>query len=64
MCHNYALAMQLKIFKYLGAIRSKVIPNLSIDREILLGGNRIILPGVIYHEGEQSLVDIVYQDFR
>ena len=29
------------------------IPNLSIDEEISFWGNRMILSGVIYHEGEQ-----------
>ena len=32
----------------------KFILNLSIDEEISLWGNRMVLSGVIYHEGEQS----------
>ena len=31
-----------------------VVPNVSIFEEISLWGNGIVLPGVIYHEGEQS----------
>ena len=46
--------MQLNIFKYSCSISKKVVPNLSIDKEISLWGNRMVLCGVIYHEGEQS----------
>ena len=49
-----ALIIQLNIFKYIDGISKKFIPNLSIDQEISLWGNRMVLSGVIYHEGEQS----------
>ena len=49
-----ALIIQLNIFKHIDGISKKSIPNLSIDEEILLWGNRMVLSGVIYHEGEQS----------
>ena len=50
-----ALIMQLNIFKHSDGISKKFIPNLSIDEEISHWGNRMVLSGVIYHEGEQSL---------
>ena len=46
--------MQLNICKYSGGISKKVVPNLSIDEEILFWGNGMVLFAVIYHEGEQS----------
>ena len=46
--------IQLNIFKCIYGISKKFIPNLSIDEEISLWGNRMVLSGVIYHEGEQS----------
>ena len=49
-----ALILQLNIFKYIDGISKKFILNLSIDQEISLWGNRMVLSGVIYHEGEQS----------
>ena len=49
-----ALIIQLNIFKYIDGISKKFIPNLSIDEEISLWGNRMALSSVIYHEGEQS----------
>ena len=49
-----ALIIQLNIFKYIDGITKKFIPNLSIDKEILLWGNRMVLSGVIYYEGGQS----------
>ena len=49
-----ALIIQPNIFKCSGGISKKVIPNLRIDKEISLWGNRMVLSGVIYHEGEQS----------
>ena len=49
-----ALIVEVNIFKCGGSISKKVVPNLSIDEEISLWGNRIVLSGVIYHEGEQS----------
>ena len=49
-----ALIIQLNIFKHIDGISKKFIPNLSIDKEISLWGNRMVLSGVIYHEGEQS----------
>ena len=49
-----ALIIQLNIFKYIDGISKKFIPNLIIDEEISLWGKRMILSGVIFHEGEQS----------
>ena len=49
-----ALIIQLNIYKYIDGISKKFIPNLSIDEEISLSGNRMVLSGVVYHEGEQS----------
>ena len=49
-----ALIIQLNIFKYSDGISKKVVPNLSIDKKISYWGNRMALPGIIYHEGEQS----------
>ena len=40
--------------KYIDGIIKKFIPNLSIDEEITLWGNKVVLFSVIYHEGEQS----------
>ena len=48
-----ALILQLNIFKYIDGISKKFIPNVSIDGEISLRDNRMVLSGVIYHEGEQ-----------
>ena len=48
------LIIQLSFFKYSGGISKKDVPNLSIDKEISLWGNRMVLSDVIYHEGEQS----------
>ena len=49
-----ALIMQLNIFKCSDGINKKIIPNLGVDEEISLWGNRIVLSGAIYHEGEKS----------
>ena len=49
-----ALIIQLNIFKYGSGISKKIFPNLSIEEEMSLWGNRMVLPGVIYHEGEWS----------
>ena len=49
-----ALIIQLNIFKYTECTSKKFIPNLIIDEEISLWGNRIVLSDVIYHEAEQS----------
>ena len=51
---SHALIIHLNIFKYIDDISKKFIPNLSIDEEISLWADRIVLYGVIYHEGEQS----------
>ena len=48
------LIIQLSFFKYSGGISKKDVPNLSIDKEISIWGNRMVLSDVIYHEGEQS----------
>ena len=44
----------LNIFKCIGGISKKVIPNFSIDEEISLWGNTMLLAGIIHQEGEQS----------
>ena len=49
-----ALITQLNIFKCINDISKRFIPNLSIDDEVSLWGNRTVLSGVVYHEGEQS----------
>ena len=49
-----ALIIQLNIFKYSDGISKKAVPNLSTDEEISFQGNRMVLSGIIYHEGEQS----------
>ena len=46
-------AYLLNIFKCINGISNKFIPDLSFDEEISLLGNRMILSGVIYPEGEQ-----------
>ena len=43
-----SVIIKLTIFKYSGSISTKVFLNLSIDDEISLWGNRMILYGVIY----------------
>ena len=43
------LIIQQNIFKFIGGISKKVTPNLSIDKEIALWGNAMVLSGVIYH---------------
>ena len=48
------LIIHLNIFKYIDGISKKFIPNLIIDQEISVWGNRMVLSGVIYHEREQS----------
>ena len=48
------LIIQLNICKFVGVISKTFIPNLRIDEEISLWGNRMVFTGVIYHEGEQS----------
>ena len=49
-----ALIIQLIIFSYIDGISKKFTHNLSIDEEISLRGNKMVLFGIIYHEGEQS----------
>ena len=41
-----ALIIRVHIFKYIDVISEKCIPNLSIDEENSLWGNRIVLSGV------------------
>ena len=48
-----ALIIQLNISKYIDSIIKKFILNLNVDEQISIRGNRVILYGVIYHEGEQ-----------
>ena len=43
-----------KYFKHIDGISKNAIPNLSVDEEISIWGNRMVLSGVIYHEGQQS----------
>ena len=47
-----ALIIQLHIFKYIDNFSKKFILNMSIDEEILLWGNRMVLFGDICHEGD------------
>ena len=49
-----ALIIQLNLFRHIDGIIQKVIPNSSIDGEISLWGNRVVLSGVICHEPDQS----------
>ena len=49
-----ALIIQLNIFKCVDGISEKFIPSLSIDEEIAIWGNAMVLSGVIYHEWQQS----------
>ena len=48
-----ALIIQQKIFKYNDGISKKSILNFSIDEEISLRGNRMVLFDATYHEGKQ-----------
>lgn len=50
----YVTRLHDAAYKYSGGISKKVVPNLSIDEEILFLGNGMVLSAVIYHEGEQS----------
>ena len=43
-----------KHFQVFDDISEKFIPSLSIDEEISLWSNGMVLSGVIYHGGEQS----------
>ena len=61
MSHNYKYMSQympgaliVNIFKYIGGISKKVIPNLVLYEEIVLWGNTMALSGVICHDGQQS----------
>ena len=47
MTQSYHETSQLNFFKYIGGvtISKKVIPNLSIDEEISLWGNGLVLSG-------------------
>ena len=47
-----ALTVQVNIFKYIDGISKKFIPNTSIDEEISLWDNRMVLSGVVYSEEE------------
>ena len=49
-----AFIMQINIFKYIDGVSKTFIPNLSFHEDISLWGNRMVLSGVIYREGEQS----------
>ena len=49
-----ALIIQLNIFKCSSDISKKVVPNLRIEDEILLSGNRMVQFDIIYHDEEQS----------
>ena len=53
MSHNYLIHYYTtKLFKCISGVRKKV-PKLSIDKKILLWGNRMMLSSVIYHGWEQ-----------
>ena len=56
MSRSYLMHLfsKLNISIYIDGISKKLIPTLSIDKEISLLGNRMVFSGVIYHEGEQS----------
>ena len=58
-----ALIIQLNIFKCIRGINKKVIPNLSVNDEIVLWGNTVVLSGVIMR-GNNLTVDIIHQEFR
>ena len=55
--------IQLNIFKYIDGISKKFIPNLSIDEEISLWGNRMVLSGVIMKE-KSLIADIIHQELK
>ena len=57
-----ALTIQLNIFKCVDGISEKFIPSLSIDEEILLWVNKMVVSGVIYHEENSLIVDIIHQE--
>ena len=61
-----SLIIQLNIFKYIDDISKKFMPNLSIDEEISPWGNRMVLSGTVYHEGdgEQSHCEGLICDTR
>ena len=48
------LIIQLNILKYIAGINEKIISNLSVDEEISLWGNTMLLSSIMYHKGEQS----------
>ena len=56
ICHTviWCTNIQLNICKCIGGISKKVVPNLTINKEISFWGNRVVLLGAIYHEGGQS----------
>ena len=61
MSHNYKYMSQympgaliVNIFKYIGGINKKVIPNLVLYEEIVPWGNTMALSGVICHDRQQS----------
>ena len=57
-----ALIIQLIIFSYIDGINKKFTHNLSIDEEISLRGNRMVLSGIIYHEVNSLIAGIIYQE--
>ena len=59
-----ALIIQLNIFRYTDGISKKFIPNLSIDEEISLWDNRMVLSDIIYHEEEQSLRTLYIRSYH
>ena len=50
--------IELNFFKYIDGIRKKFILNLSIDEEISLWLNRMVVSGVIYLK-EKQLQELV-----
>ena len=58
-----ALIIQLNIFKHIDGISKTFVPHLSINDWILLGDNRMVLSGVIYHENI-PIADIIHTELR
>ena len=55
------LIMQLNIFKYSVGISKQVVLNLSINKEILLRGNRMVLSGLKMRENS-LIANITHQE--
>ena len=57
-----SLIIQLNILRHIDGISKKFIPNLSIDEEISLGGNRMVFSGVIYMRENSLIAGIIHQE--